>query len=103
MKYILNVSFLIVILWTFSGCSTCTRTEQGSTSSEEKVTSSGAEADILIGELNVEVDETVLPQINDQGEGLLSAYPNTQVNNIAKPQVQAVREALSKRPRAAIV
>src|SRR5690606_11868458 len=103
MKYILNVSFLIVILWTFSGCSTCTRTEQGSTSSEEKVTSSGAKEDILIGELNVVVDETVLPLIKEQEEVFLSAYPNTKLNIIAKPELLAVRELLSKTAGVAIL
>lgn len=104
MKYILNVGFLIVVLWAFSGCSSCTRTGQGEASSgKHEVTSSGGKEDILIGELNVVVDETVLPLIKEQEEVFLSAYPNTKLNIIAKPELLAVRELLSKTAGVAIL
>ena len=51
--------------------------------------------DILSGEINVLVDETVLPIVLEQKEVFESSYYNAKINLVAKPEVQAVNSLIS--------
>lgn len=95
---------LLIVLLTMLGCS---RTKQqqdasgtdSSTAAHEKSTA----GDILVGVLNVTVDESVYPLVKEQEDVFLSAYPNSKLNIIAKPEVFAVRELLSNNAGVAIL
>jgi len=92
---LINICFLAVVLWAMSGCSGCSRSGDDSTADSAALREKAPKEDILIGTLHVAVDESVLPIVREQEEVFLSAYPNSKLNVIAKPEVLAIRELVS--------
>lgn len=97
MKKIVNIYFLVLVMASMVGCSTCSRTDKmdSSVGDTTGVKDAGSKEDILVGVLNVVVDETILPLVKEQEDVFLSAYPNAKLNIIARPELLAVRELLS--------
>jgi len=95
MKKIVNICFLVILVTSMVGCSTCSRTDQKDSAADEVGVRNGSKENILVGVLNLVVDETVLPLVKEQEEVFLSAYPNAKLNIIAQPELLAVRELLS--------
>lgn len=102
---LINISILAIVLLTMAGCSGCSRKErQGASGADSAaVQKKSPREDILIGMLNVAVDESVYPLLKEQEEVFLSAYPNANLNLIAKPEVFAIRELLSNNASVAIL
>lgn len=102
---LINISILAVILLAMAGCSGCSRTEKQDASGVDSaaVQAKSPKEDILVGVLNVAVDESVYPLVREQEEVFLSAYPNANLNLIAKPEVFAIRELLSNNATVAIL
>src|SRR5690606_41908566 len=95
MKKIVNICFLVILVTSMVGCSTCSRTDQKDSAADEVGVRNGSKENILVGALNLAVDETVLPLVKEQEEVFLSAYPSAKLNIIAQPELLAVRELLS--------
>ncbi|MBD1431867.1 substrate-binding domain-containing protein [Sphingobacterium sp. DN00404] len=99
-----NIGVLIVLLFSMAGCSGCSRTERrGASTRDSSVKNTGSKEDILVGVLNVVVDETILPLVKEQEEVFLSAYPDAKLNIIVQPELLAVRELLSKEAGVAVL
>ncbi len=105
MKQIVNISILAIVLLSMAGCSGCSRTERKASSAADSsvVNNAGSKEDILVGVLNVIVDETILPLVKEQEEVFLSAYPDARLNIIVQPELLAVRELLSKEAGVALL
>lgn len=105
MKQIINISILAIVLLSMMGCSRCSRTEKTDSSMGDStvVKKTGSKEDILVGVLNVAVDETVYPLVKEQEEVFLSAYPNARLNLIVKPELLVIRELLSKEAGVAVL
>src|SRR5690606_32014109 len=84
-----------ILVTSMVGCSTCSRTDKKHSAADEAGVRDGSKEDILVGVLNLVVDETVLSLVKEQEEVFLSAYPNAKLNIIAQPELLAVRELLS--------
>lgn len=59
--------------------------------------------DILVGELHVAVDESVLPLMQEQQEVFESSYYNAKINYDANPEVNAINDLLSGKTATAIL
>lgn len=102
---LINISILAVVLLTMVGCSRCSRTEKQDVSGNDStaVQAKSPSEDILVGVLNVAVDESVYPLVKEQEEVFLSAYPNASLNLIVKPEIFAIRELLANNASVAIL
>ncbi|WDF68537.1 substrate-binding domain-containing protein [Sphingobacterium oryzagri] len=91
----------VVVLFAFASCS---RTNtNNNTTDDSSAAAKQAQEDILVGTLQVVVDESTLPLMKEQEEVFLAAYPNAKLNIIAKPEVFAVRELLGNNASVAIL
>lgn len=101
----INICILAIVLLSMVGCSRCSRTENQGAADGDSITAqrSPTREDILVGVLNVAVDESVYPMMKEQAEVFLSAYPNAKLNLIPKPEVFAIRELLSNNAGVAIL
>lgn len=97
MKSIIQLFLVLAILAT-----SCSRSRNGGENSDAASTGKSQE-DILVGTLDVAVDESTLPLLKEQEEVFLSAYPNAKLNFIAKPEVLAIRELVSGKASVAIL
>lgn len=59
--------------------------------------------DILVGELNVAVDESVLPLMQEHKEVFESSYFNAKINYDTNPEVNAINDLLSGKTATAIL
>lgn len=89
MKAIFHTFLLLLISVFFIGCSNNKKKE--------------TKDDILAGELNVVVDESILPIIEEQKEVFESSYYNAKVTTNAKPEVQAINSLLKGEAPVAIL
>lgn len=104
MKKLINIGILAVVLLSMAGCSRCSRTENESATGDSSVVKNTTpKEDVLVGVLNVAVDETVYPLVKEQEEVFLSAYPNARLNLIVKPELLAIQEMLSKEAGVAVL
>ncbi len=97
MKSIIQLFLVLAILAT-----SCSRSRNGGENSDATSTGKSQE-DILVGTLDVAVDESTLPLLKEQEQVFLSAYPNAKLNFIAKPEVLAIRELVSGKASVAIL
>lgn len=88
----------VVIIATFVNCSRTAKNNGG-----DADTTAQSQEDILVGTLQVVVDESTLPLIKEQEEVFLAAYPNAKLKLIAKPEVFAIRELLADKASVAIL
>lgn len=84
------------------GCSRTAKQGGGATSDSLAVVNTAKE-DILVGTLDLVVDESILPLLKEQEEVFLSSYPNAKLNIIARPEVLAVKELLADKAMVAIL
>lgn len=98
--YISSIFFLLALF-----VASCSRSNKGggSVSDSTEVVSSAAKEDILVGNLNVVVDQSILPLIKEQEEVFLSAYPNARLSITAKPEILAVKDLLADKATVAIL
>lgn len=105
MKKLINVGILTIVLLSMVGCSRCSERREQDTAGGDTATvqTKSSKEDILVGVLNVAVDESVYPLVKEQGEVFLSAYPNAKLNLIPKPELFAIQELLSNHAGVAIL
>ncbi|MCY4780842.1 substrate-binding domain-containing protein [Sphingobacterium sp. UT-1RO-CII-1] len=102
-KRVLYSSCLILMVFTFNfGCQR-SAVKETSQVGEGDSSRTQSKEDILVGTLNVLVDEAGLSLAEEQKEVFLSSYYNAKVNLIAKPEVMAVQDLLSEKAGVAIL
>ncbi|PRD46976.1 PstS family phosphate ABC transporter substrate-binding protein [Sphingobacterium haloxyli] len=105
MKKVIKISMLAILLLSMAGCGGCSRTEKkGASTGDSSVAKEVApKEDVLVGVLNVAVDETAYPILKEQEDVFLAAYPNARLNLIMKPELLAIRELLSNEAGVAVL
>ncbi|PRD52058.1 PstS family phosphate ABC transporter substrate-binding protein [Sphingobacterium gobiense] len=105
MKKVINISMLAILLLSMAGCAGCSRTKNkdASTGDSSVAKEVSPREDVLVGVLNVAVDETAYPILKEQEEVFLAAYPNARLNFIMKPELLAIREMLSNEAGVAVL
>lgn len=102
-KRVLCSSCFILMVFTFNiGCQGTAVKETSTTGSSDSLKKQIKE-DILVGTLNVLVDEAGLALTEEHREVFLSSYYNAKVNLIAKPEVMAVQDLLTEKAGVAIL
>lgn len=81
----------------------CSNSQKNQNSKQDSLTAGSTKEDILVGTLDVLVDESALPMMKLQEEVFLSAYPNAKLNFIVKPEVLAVKDLLADKAHVAIL
>ena len=97
MKQLFSICF-VAILMLASGCSSCSKRQgnRADLADSAENRTDAAKNDILVGVLNVGVDESIYPLVKEQEEVFLSAYPNARLNLVVKPELLVVRDLLAK-------
>ena len=96
-------SIVFAIMFISLVLSACSRSVKTGTGDSTQVNNAAAKEDILVGNLNVAVDESVLPLLKEQEEVFLSAYPNAKLNLNPQPEILAIRELLSDKAVVAVL
>lgn len=100
-------SFSVVLIWCglllfASSCNRKATDSKANTATHDSVQNKPTE-DILVGTLNVLVDEAAISLAKEQEEVFLSSYYNAKLKLIAKPEVMAVQDLLQEKAGVAIL
>ena len=101
MNRFVYISAMALMLGSFSSCSHRSGKQGGDTN--DSVARTSAQEDILVGTLNVAVDASVFPLMQEQEEVFLSAYPNAKLNFMVKPEVLAIKDLVEDKATVAIL
>ncbi len=99
-----SISYIFICITLVLAMVSCKRSsKEQSTRSDTTQVEKSPNEDILVGSLQVAVDASTLPLLEEQSEVFLSAYPNAKINFIAKPELLAVKELLAGNASVAVL
>ncbi|MGO1243726.1 MAG: PstS family phosphate ABC transporter substrate-binding protein [Sphingobacterium sp.] len=101
MKIIFSIFICITLGLSVMGCKSSDK--EHSAGSDKLVAEKAPKGGTLVDSLSVAVDGSILPLIQEQAEVFHSAFPNSKINFIAKPELLAVKELISGNASVAIL